>query len=319
MINNISKQLYITNFDYPLNSVKTLFFKRQTFDLLYKKKECNIKMFIGSDWSIIGSGFQFHGPNDLKLVYTVSKIEKHDFEYISKYLVTHINSIKSDKNIKLVLSLISNTSNNTTIIEYRLEYEKESDYDYIMNLVDIKLLKKILNQFCFDAKDLFKTFNLEKQINSELLILNHSFIIHKNYKEAFNFFYNFENIAKSLKTEGAWKIKKENKENDNENYLNFSVDINKNIKIHYKEVSISEDKNKIEIIYDKTENSLPSLNEFIKLGFFNISKEICFFLYETHLPININSSLFNTISDYVYYCNKKRKIYFEKSNNKFFS
>lgn len=319
MINNISKQLYITNFDYPLNSVKTLFFKRQTFDLLYKKKECNIKMFIGSDWSIVGSGFQFHEPNDLKLVYTVSKIEKHDFEYISKYLVTHINSIKSDKNIKLVLSLISNTFNNTTIIEYRLEYEKESDYDYIMNLVDIKLLQKILSQFCFDAKDLFKTFNLEKPNNSELLILNHSFIIHKNYKEAFNFFYNFENIAKSLKTEGAWKIKKENKENDNENYLNFSVDINKNIKIHYKVVSITEDKNKIEIIYDKTENSLPSLNKFIKLEFFNISKEVCFFLYEAHLPININSSLFNTISDYMYYCNKKTKIHFEKSKNKFFS
>ena len=319
MINNISKQLYITNFDYPLNSVKTLFFKRQTFDLLYKKKECNIKMFIGSDWSIIGSGFQFYGPNGLKLVYNVSKIEKHDFEHISKYLVTHINSIKSDKNIKLVLSLISNTSNNTTVIEYRLEYEKESDYDFIISLVDIKLMQKILNQFCFDVKDLFKTFSLEKQINSDLLILNHSFIIHKNYKEAFNFFYNFENIAKSLKTEDVWKIKKENKQNDNEKYKNFSVDINKNIKIHYKVISIKEDKNKIEIIYDKTANSLPSLNSFIKFEFFNISNELCFFLYETRLPITINSSLFNTISDYIYYCNQKSKIYFEASKNIIFS
>ena len=181
MTNNNSKQLYITSFDYPLNSVKKLFFKRQTFDLLYKKKECNIKMFIGSDWSIIGSGFQFNGPNDLKVVYTITKIVIGDFEHINKYLVTHVNSQKSDKNIELVLSLISNTSNNSTVIEYRLEYEKESDYDYIMNLVDIKLLQKILSQFCFDAKDLFKTFNLEKLNNSELLILNHSFIIHKNY------------------------------------------------------------------------------------------------------------------------------------------
>ena len=247
------------------------------------------------------------------------KIEKHDFEHISKYLVTHINSIKSDKNIKLVLSLISNTSNNTTVIEYRLEYEKESDYDFIISLVDIKLLQKILNQFCFDVKDLFKTFSLEKQINSDLLILNHSFIIHKNYKEAFNFFYNFENIAKSLKTEDVWKIKKENKQNDNEKYKNFSVDINKNIKIHYKVISIKEDKNKIEIIYDKTANSLPSLNSFIKFEFFNISNELCFFLYETRLPITINSSLFNTISDYIYYCNQKSKIYFEASKNIIFS
>ena len=82
-----SKQLYITSFDYPLNSVKTLFFKRETFDLLYKKKECSIKMFIGSDWSIVGSGFKFYGPKDLKIVYTISNIEKHDFEYISKLLV----------------------------------------------------------------------------------------------------------------------------------------------------------------------------------------------------------------------------------------
>ena len=89
------------------------------------------------------------GPNNLKLVYTVSKIEKHDFEYISKYLVTHINGVKSDKNIKLVLSLISNTFNNTTIIEYRLEYEKESDYDYIMNLVDIKLLQNTKKHLIF--------------------------------------------------------------------------------------------------------------------------------------------------------------------------
>ena len=311
-----SKQLYITSFDYPLNSVKTLFFKRETFDLLYKKKECSIKMFIGSDWSIVGSGFKFYGPKDLKIVYTISNIEKHDFEYISKYLLTYINSEKSDKNIELVLSLISNTSNNTTVIEYRLEYEKESDYDYLNNLIDISIIQEILCQFCFDAIDIFKSYNKNKLNNTESIILNHSFIIEKNYKKAFNFFYNWENIAKSIKTDEIWKIKNEKNPNDNPNYNNFSVKINKNIKIHYKVVSILEDKNKIEIIYDKTTNSFPALNSYIKLDFIKLSENTCFFLYETHLPININSFLFNTISNYVYYCNRKSKIYLENSYKK---
>jgi len=317
MTNFNSKQIYITSFDYPLNSVKKLFFKRQTFDLLYKKKECNIKMFIGSDWSIIGSGFQFNGPNNLKIVYTISKIVKGDFEHISKYLVTYINSEKSDKNIALVLSLISNTSNNSTVIEYRLEYEKESDYDYIIKILDISLFQKILSKFCIDANDLFKRYNIENINNSDYIRMNHSFIIQKNYKEAFNFYYNWENIAKSLQTEDIWKINQENNQNDtNSNYKSFSVNINKNIKIVYKIVSLKEDKNQIEIIYNKTANSFQALNAYIKMEFINLSKDTCFFLYETHLPININSSLFNTISNYLYYCNKKSKIYFENSNLK---
>ena len=317
MTNFNSKQIYITSFDYPLNSVKTIFFKRQLFDQLYKKKECNVKMFIGSDWSIIGSGFQFNGPNNLKIVYTISKIVKGDFEHISKYLVTYINSEKSDKNIALVLSLISNTSNNSTVIEYRLEYEKESDYDYIIKILDISLFQKILSKFCFDANDLFKRYNNENINNSEYIRMNHSFIIQKNYKEAFNFYYNWENIAKSLQTEDIWKINQENNKNDaNSNYKSFSVNINKKIKIVYKIVSLKEDKNKIEIIYNKTAKSFQALNAYIKMEFINLSKDTCFFLYETHLPININSSLFNTISNYLYYCNKKSKIYFENSNIK---
>ena len=316
MRNHLSKQLYITSFDYPLNSVKTIFFKSETFDLLYKKKECFVKMFIGSDWSIIGSGFCYFGPNNIKLVYKVSKIEIRDFEYINKYLLTHINDEKNENNIELVLSLIRNTSNNSTVIEYRLEYEKESDFEYFNNNIDISLMNKILHQFCLEVKYLFKNYNKENINNIENLKVNHSFIIKKNYKEAFNFFYNWENIAKSLKTEGVWTIKRENEQNDKSNYKNFSVIINQNIKTHYQITSIKEEKDKIEIIYNKTANSLPALNTFIKLEFINLSKDICFFLYETHLPINITSSVFNTISEYVYYCNKKSKDYFENVNKK---
>ena len=129
MKNLISNQLYITTFNYPMNSVKTLLFKNQTFDSLYKNKEFSIKMFIGSDWSIVGSGFSFFGPNDLKIVYIVSGIEIDDFETINKFSITYINSQKNEKNVAIVLNLISNTSNNSTVIEYRLEYENKSDFD----------------------------------------------------------------------------------------------------------------------------------------------------------------------------------------------
>ena len=98
MKNLISNQLYITTFNYPMNSVKTLLFKNQTFDSLYKNKEFSIKMFIGSDWSIVGSGFSFFGPNDLKIVYIVSGIEIDDFETINKFSITYINMMKQLKN-----------------------------------------------------------------------------------------------------------------------------------------------------------------------------------------------------------------------------
>ena len=312
MKKSISKQLYITSFNYPLNSVKSLLFKSQTFDLLYKNKEFSIKMFIGSDWSIIGSGFSFLGPNNLKIVFIVSNVEIDDFEYINKYSITHINGKKNEKNAAIVLNLISNTSNNSTVIEYRLEYDKESDFEYITNLLDISLTRKILIHFCNGASGLFKKYDKENPNNKESLKINHSFTIKKNYKDAFNFYYNWENIAKSLKTDKIWIIKREHEQKDNPNYNNFSVIINENIKIHYKVVSIYEDKNKIEIVYKKTCNSFPALNDYIKFSFFNISKDLCFFLYETHLPINTNSYLFNNCANYLFYCNNKSKVYFEK-------
>ena len=97
-------------------------------------------------------------------------------------------------------------------------------------------------------------------------------------------------MAKSIKTDKAWKIKSE--ENDKK-YKDFDIIINENIKVHYHVISIEEiNEEKIEIIYNKTINSFPALNNYIKFSFFNISKQLCFFLYETHLPINISASIY---------------------------
>ena len=162
----------------------------------------------------------------------------------------------------------------------------------------------------FDKKNLLFNNGLSK--NKNFITINHSFTIKKNYKEAFNFFYNWNNLAKSIKTDKAWKIIKE--ENDKK-YKDFYIVINDNVKVHYQVISIEEiNDTKIEIVYNKTNNSFPALNNYIKFSFFNITKDLCFFLYETHLPINISSSIFQKVSYYLYYCNKKLKDYIE--NNK---
>ena len=304
---NKTKQLYITSFAYPLDSVKTMFYKKKTLDLLCKNKDFCIKKFLGSDWSIEGSGYIFSGPNDLNVVFTVSKIEKNDFNIINRYKITYINGKKTNNNLEIVFSLINNTIDFSTIIEFRLDFENSSD----LECIDFSLIKKILRQLCFNINSLFKCYDKEDN-NESFLVVNHSFLIKKYYKDAFDFYYNWNNIAKSLKTENVWKIKSENIGKDDIKYKNFSIIINENIKIHYSVMSIEEEKDKkIEIIYNKTGNSFPALNNYIKFSFFHLDKDICFFLYETHLPINTSSSIFETSSNYVYYCNKKSKHYFE--------
>ena len=210
----------------------------------------------------------------------------------------------------IVLSLIRNTTDNTTIMECKFEFEKESDMMYIQDFIDFSMVKKMFSKFCNDLKLLIR-------ISKNYLTINQSFIIRKNFKEVFNFFYNWNNYAKSLKTDKIWKIINEDEEEDNKVYKNFSIIIKENIKIHYRVISIEEKQDeKIEIVYRKTGNSLPALNEYIKLSFFNIGRDLCFFLYNTQLPSNINSSMFQICSNFLFYCNKKSKKFFEdKINN----
>ena len=234
MKNNKSKQIYITSFTYPLDSVKTIFFNYKTCDLIFKGSDYNIKKFIGSDWSIIGSGFIFTGPKDLNIAFTVSKIEKNEFNIINKFSITYLNEKQNNNKIDVILSLISNTIDYSTIVEFRLEFEKDSDLQYINDFVKLSLIKKILSQICFNINNLIKLNDKNEKNNNDLLIINHSFIIKNNYMKSFNYFYNFNNLAKSLKVDKIWKIIYENEEGDNNNYKNITMYINNNRKIHYR-------------------------------------------------------------------------------------
>ena len=309
MSNKKSKQIYITSFGYPIDSVGTFIFSNKAYDLFCSKKDFHIKKFLGSDWTIIGSGFILSGPNDFNVVFTVSNFEKNDFNVINIFTITYINGYLYNNRNEIVLSLIRNTTDNTTIMECKFEFEKESDLLYIQDFIDFSKVKKMLSNFCHNLKMMIR-------ISKNFMAINQSFVIRANFEKVFNFFYNWNNYAKSLKTDKIWKIINDNEEQDNKEYKNYSIIINENIKIHYRVISIEEKQGeKIEIVYRKTGNSYPALNEYIKLSFFNIEKDLCLFLYNTQLPSFINSSIFQICSNFLLYCNKKCKKFFESKIN----
>ena len=302
------KQLFLEKMDRPFDAINQIFFKDGTYEEISLNNDYKIKKFIGSDWSIKDSGFLFYFPNNFTVTFTLINIINNEFIRINKYKITYFNGKKCNNEIFCLFSITKNTTDNNTIVESLLEYESELALEELEQYIKLSYVKKMIREI-FSKMNII--FNEKLNKDNDLLVINHSFTIKKNYKEAFNFFYNWNNMAKSIKTDKAWKIKSE--ENDKK-YKDFDIIINENIKIHYHVISIEEiNDEKIEIIYNKTINSSPALNNYIKFSFFNISKQLCFFLYETHLPINISASIYQTVSYYVYYCNKKSKNYIENN------
>ena len=312
MENNKTKQIYIHQFEYPFEAINQLLLRRETMEKIFENEDFKIKKFIGSDWIIKESGFiLFLINSDINVAFTLKNIEKNDFHRVNRYKITHLNGVELNDEIEIETSFIKNTIDDTTIIEVRLDFNTDLALNNLEKYIKVTLIKKIIDKVYSKINLILQ--NITK-INENILIINHSFIIKKNYKEAFNFFYNWNNMAKSLKTDKIWKIKSKNEEETSNKYKDFYIIINQNIQIHYHVISINEEKDeKIEIVYHKTTDSIPALNNYIKFSFFNISKNLCYFLYETHLPLNISSSIYQTVSYYVFYCNKKSKNYIENN------
>ena len=307
-----TKQLAILNLKYPFESVHTLLFNSDYIKKIFDNSEYKIKSFIGSDWSIKNSGFSFYGPNGLNSVFELLSITENDFIKERNFSTIQING--EHLNIELVtqFSLINNTCDNTSVLEIRFNYQFDEDLIILEKYIKISHLKEILKKIMTRIEILFSQSSGKEKIPK--IILNQSFIIKKNYKDAFNFFYNWNNIAKALKTDKGWKIVNEvNDEKDKKQYKKFYILINSDIKINYRVKSINEVKNeKIEIVYDKSgKNYVPALNNYIKFTFFNINSELTLFLYETHLPFNIVSSIYKTVSYYLFYCNNQSRNYIE--------
>ena len=312
MENNKTKQIYIHQFEYPFEALNQLLLRRETMGKIFENEDFKIKKFIGSDWVIKESGFIiFFINSDTSVAFALKNIEKNDFHRVNRYRITHLNGVEFKDEIEIEASLIKNTIDNTTIIEVRLDFKTDIALNNLEKYIKIALIKKVIEKIYSKINLILPKIT---NINENSIIVNHSFIIKKNYKEAFNFFYNWNNMAKSLKTDKIWKIKSKNEEETDNKYKDFYIIINQNIQLHYHVISIEEEKDeKIEIVYHKTTDSIPALNNYIKFSFFNISKNLCYFLYETHLPLNISSSIYQTVSYYVFYCNKKSKNYIENN------
>ena len=306
-----TKQIFILNLSYPYESLHSLLFDSESGMKIFNNSEYQVKLFIGSNWSIKNSGFSFFAPNGLNTVFELKNIIKNDFIRQNTYSITQINGNQIDIDMESQFSLIKNTCDSSCVIELRINYRSDEDLSILEKYIKISHLKEIVNKIFSKIKNLFDQCPSEGTFPK--IILNQSFIIKKNYKDAFNFFYNWNNMAKSLKMDKHWKIINEkNCKTNKQKYKNFSILINDDIKIYYKVKSINEIKDqKIEIIYNKSgANYVPALNNYIKFTFIKIDKNLCLFLYETHLPFNIASSIYQTVSYYLFYCNYHSK-YFE--------
>ena len=136
-----------------------------------------IKKFLGSDWSIKDSGFIFYGPNKLEIVFSLIYIEINDFNRINRFLITHLNGTKFNEEINILFSIIKNTTDNTTIIELSIECDSDDILDYLFQYVKIPFIKKMLNNIFYKMNKM-----INENINNNIIIINHSFIINKNYK-----------------------------------------------------------------------------------------------------------------------------------------
>ena len=310
MEKNKTKQICIYQFNHPFELLQKILKKNDTLEAICAKEDFKIKKFIGSDWLIQDSGFIFYGPNDLNITFTLKTVEKNDFNRVTRYQITYLCGNEFNNKIEVMTSLIKNTTDNSTIMEFRIYYNSNIDLDNLEKYVKLSLIKGYIMKIYYKINKIF----FETIDKNKTLIVNHSFIINKNYKDVFHYFHNWDNMIKSIKAEQAWKLINENDEENINQYKDFDIIINKKIKVHYHIISLEEiEKEKIEIIYNKTTDSIPALNNYIKFSFFNISKNKCFFLYETRLPANIASSIYQTISFYFYYCNKKLKDYIENN------
>ena len=115
-----TKQIFIRNLTYPYESVNIQIFEGELIKKIYENSEYKIKLFIGSDWSIKGSGFSFFGPNDFNSVFELKNIIKNDFIRQNIFKITQINGDQLNVELNFEFSIINNTYDNTSVIEARI-------------------------------------------------------------------------------------------------------------------------------------------------------------------------------------------------------
>lgn len=307
-----SKQIYIKKYDYPFDTVKEIINNEEIINQILNNDDVRIKKFLGSDYLIKDSGFILYYSNILNYSFLIIDIKKKDFIYSIRFKISHLNGNELKNEFYYIITTTRNTIENMPIVEYAIEYVSELALEEFEKYIKLSLMTKLIKKICSKFNSIIK--DKKNNINSlKNLIINHSLTIKKNYKDVFNFFYDFNNIVKCLKADKLWKVI--TKENNNKYKDSYIIIINKDYKVHYHVTSIKEiNGEKIEIVFNKTNNCFRLLNNIIKFTFFQIDKNLCLFVYETYLPINISASNYEDISHYTHYCMKMAKKYIE--NNK---
>ena len=296
-------QICLNNLDYPLGLIESLFADTNIVNKLFENQIGKIKTFIGSDINTNGSGFLFQGKNDHSFSFECSSKSVPNFmkSYSSKIL--YINNSYVVENIILELNIYKNTTSNSTVIEFCLIQSKNND--------KTKCLREKLLNFGLKKHFLLSLNNIKKHINdsskTEYMKLYHSMIFKSDLENTYELFRDFNNTAKVLGTDKIWDIKKNNS--------SYSVNIGNGIIINYHRYKETEnfDKSK-SLYYHKFKGDSPALNEWTKIDFFKIDDKKCLIIHETKIPKNINSNLYNTLSNFTIYVLKKLKHFIESSH-----
>ena len=301
-------QIHIANLEFPFIVIESIFLNSKILKDIFESPIVKIKNYIGSDFNIDGSGFLFHGINNSTI--SVECTSKYMTNFMKSYFfkILNINDLYITENIGIEINIYKNSNNNTTIIEFSIGEYNNNDYT---KWVRDKLLElKIKKYFEYISGRIENYILNENNIsNIRYTKMYHSILIKVNYKIACKYLKNFNNIAKAIGADKFWDIKKNN--------LTYSVNMKNGVSVDYK---IYQEINNFDesksLIYHKYKDGRPALNEWTKLDFYNIGKDICLLIHETKIPENINSFIYITINDFTTYILKKLKIFIESENKK---
>ena len=301
-------QIHIANLEFPFIVIESIFLNSKILKDIFESPIVKIKNYIGSDFNIDGSGFLFHGINNSTI--SVECTSKYMTNFMKSYFfkILNINDLHITENIGIEINIYKNSNNNTTIIEFSIGEYNNNDYT---KWVRDKLLELKIKKYFEYISGRIENYILNENNISKIRYtkMYHSILIQVNYKIACKYLKNFNNIAKAIGADKFWDIKKNN--------LTYSVNMKNGVSVDYK---IYQEINNFDesksLIYHKYKDGRPALNEWTKLDFYNIGKDICLLIHETKIPENINSFIYITINDFTTYILKKLKIFIESENKK---
>ena len=299
MKKNLSSQILIQAFDYPFEIIESIFKNTKLIKDFFYSSIFKVKRFLGSDINIDGSGYLWQGKN--KNSFSVESSTKSISNFTKSYIfrIMYINELMIKEHIFIEINIYKNTHDKSTLIEFCFSYKYNNNY---INWIKETLLNYGIKDY---LKIGFENLNKYLRNSSEFITIYHSLLINKDYKSAYKIFRDFYATAKALGTDKLWDIKYEN------NSL-YSVNMKNGIYIDYHIYKEEENDNKSKsIFYHKFKDDIPSLNEWIKGIFYNISKDKCFLVHETKIPLKINSNLHDTIYNFTFYVLKKWRTFVE--------